>query len=307
MRSEVAAFAKGLGSAGGWGELDPGTLGELLLEARARAEAEWPGVTLDPDAFALALGEACRGRPVARETLRALRVGDLLVARACVAHDRAALRAFEGLLRDVELSLGRILPEAPDRADVLQSMRRRLLLSEEGRRPKLLEYNASGDLRAWLRVVAVRDALRVRRKAGREVRVSDHDDERLFDRGGIAVEAEAGNLKALHRDLVYNAFKEAVTRLEARDRTLLRLHYLDEVSLDALAALHRVHRATVARWLARARESLLLATRAVLEGQGSVQPDECDSLVRFVMSRFGGSFVKAFDDGHSTYEPTAPR
>lgn len=51
-----------------------------------------------------------------------------------------------------------------------------------------------------------------------------------------------------------HAIEDAAAELAPRDRALLRLHLVERASIDDIAALYRVHRATVARWIQSARE-----------------------------------------------------
>jgi serine/threonine protein kinase len=81
------------------------------------------------------------------------------------------------------------------------------------------------------------------------------------------------------------AFAEAMQAVAERDRLLLRQHFLDGLTLEQLAALHRVHRATAARWLARVREEIARETRKRLLEEGRVPQVEHDSLLRLIQSQ----------------------
>src|SRR5436305_1377687 len=73
----------------------------------------------------------------------------------------------------------------------------------------------------------------------------------------------------------------AVAQRSRRDRNLLRLHLLGGVTLEQLAQMYSVHRATIVRWLAAARAALLDATRAQIADQvGAADLDEMFDLVR---------------------------
>jgi len=47
-----------------------------------------------------------------------------------------------------------------------------------------------------------------------------------------------------------------------------------------------VHRATVARWIAKARETLLTETRTLLMKRLRVDQNEFESIMRLIQSRF---------------------
>jgi RNA polymerase sigma-70 factor len=60
-----------------------------------------------------------------------------------------------------------------------------------------------------------------------------------------------------HREAFREALQEALAMLTAREKTLLRLHFLDGMNIDALGTVFQVHRATVARWLVSIRTRVL--------------------------------------------------
>jgi RNA polymerase sigma-70 factor (ECF subfamily) len=72
---------------------------------------------------------------------------------------------------------------------------------------------------------------------------------------GLALDGgpELTAMRQLYRQRVHAALERALARLTARDKTLLRLHVVDGLNIEAIGALYRVHRATVARWLVASR------------------------------------------------------
>ena len=73
--------------------------------------------------------------------------------------------------------------------------------------------------------------------------------------------------------------------LSDREKNLLRQSAIDGLSIDDLAALYRVHRATCARWLEAAREALFSDTRRRLIDEAGIAEAECDSIIRLVQSQ----------------------
>ena len=61
--------------------------------------------------------------------------------------------------------------------------------------------------------------------------------------------------------------------------------HIDELSIDKLGALYRVHRATAARWVASARRALVDATRDQMITRLGVDSVELDSIIRLVRSQ----------------------
>src|SRR5204862_5045413 len=85
-------------------------------------------------------------------------------------------------------------------------------------------------------------------------------------------------IKAQYREAFAEGFRNAVTGASRRDRNLLRLHFLGGVTLDQLAQMYSVHRATVVRWLAAAREAVFAATREHVATEIAAPADELDEM-----------------------------
>jgi len=158
-------------------------------------------------------------------------------------------------------------------------MRERLFLVEDSEAQRLASYSGRGDLRTWLRAAAVRMAIDVMR-ARREVPVTPQS---LADIGDLA-DPMLASLKQRYRDEFRDAFGEAARALTDRERTLLRYRFLDGLSIDEIGTLYRVHRATVARWIATIREGLFEATRVGLMARLRISDTEADSVLRLIDS-----------------------
>jgi RNA polymerase sigma-70 factor (ECF subfamily) len=81
------------------------------------------------------------------------------------------------------------------------------------------------------------------------------------------------------------AFRDALAALDGEQRTLLRMHFVDAVTLDELAPLRNVHRATIARHLAAARKTILDKVRGQLRERFALSIEEFERLIRLVRSR----------------------
>jgi RNA polymerase sigma-70 factor (ECF subfamily) len=92
-------------------------------------------------------------------------------------------------------------------------------------------------------------------------------------------------VKQRYRDEFRIAFGEAAAQLTDRERTLLRYRFVDDLSIDEIGALYRVHRATVARWIAAIRESLFEGTRTRLMARLELDEPEVDSVLRLIDSQ----------------------
>jgi len=256
--------------------------GDPLAEMIAAARAAWPKVELDDDRF-LAHVRARVPDGVPLETAAAeLHASDLYLACACADGDRAALAAFElHYLSAVDRALRRLELDADDVHEVKQRVRISLFVAEDGP-PRIAGYTGRGGLRSWLRVVAVHDAFAMKRVARRYESV---DEDRLVDLACAGATPEVAYLKRLYRREFERAFRDAIQGLATRERTLIRQHFLDGVTVIELAHLYRVHRVTAARWLADARDALLASTRAFLIERLDVPAAEIEAILRLVLSQ----------------------
>ncbi len=247
------------------------------LIARARAEA--PGVELDPVQFVGHLAERVGFDVHGRPLLHAVHAGDLWIAFGCVVRDAGALAAFEvRFAPEIRGSLQRSFERALAEDAELQ-LRDKLLLVAGDDAPRLASYAGRGGLAPWLRAAAMRTAIDLMR-ARRELPT---DPSALGD--VAAIDPLLGLLKQRYHDEFRVAFTDAASKLTDRERTLLRYRFLDDLSIDEIGTLYRVHRATVARWIATIRESLFEATRERLMAQLTLTDSEVDSVLRLIDSQ----------------------
>jgi RNA polymerase sigma-70 factor (ECF subfamily) len=247
-------------------------VGEIVAAARAAR----PDLVIDEVAFKRFL----RARPARLESSARANAGDLALAFACTRGDAAALRAIENdhLARMADILPPRYRAEA---SEIAQVLRDRLLVQA-----KIGDFTGRGDLRAWLRVAGVRIALNLERKKRREVALPD--DHALEDRAALDLELQ--HLKGRYRREFKQAFSAALAVLEPRARNLLRQHYLDGLTMDAVARLYRVHRITVVRWMNEARTALARETRRELSARMRVDKRELESILRLIESQIEVTF-----------------
>lgn len=257
-----------------------------LRELLAQAGAPWPGVHVPDDIFAAWVAERLPASADPEQVLSKLRTSDLYLACACARGDEHALRAIEtGPLGEVAGAVGRMNLDKIRTQDVMQTVRRILFVAPENRPgalPRIAEYRGLGDLRSFIRVTAVRAALRMIRKERHELPLEDGVMATLSSTGG---DIELEFIKRQYRTGFKRAFIQALRTLPAREQNLLRQHHLDGLSIDRLGALYRVHRATAARWLQRAQDALLTRTKQTLMEQMKVGRSECESIIRLVQSQ----------------------
>ena len=215
------------------------------------------------------------------------RKADLALASGCVRGDPSALRQFEAtVLSRVPQFLARLDASAALCDDVAQELRAELLIAAGGKPPGLAGYTGRGELKAWVRVVAIRTALRLRKS---ERRAPPDDGDPLLGKG----DPELDYLKLRYRSVCEEAFRGALATLSSRERLYLRLHYLEGLSLDRMASLYRVNRATIARRLAAHREKLHEQTRARLREVLKLRDSEFESLLGLLRSQLAVSLQGA--------------
>ena len=96
---------------------------------------------------------------------------------------------------------------------------------------------------------------------------------------------EISLFKQIYREPVSQAFATACAALDAQDRALLRLHYVDGVTTAKLATMFGISRATLIRRLAAARESLIESVKAALRAASGVADQDFESVLRLVKSQ----------------------
>jgi RNA polymerase sigma-70 factor (ECF subfamily) len=101
-------------------------------------------------------------------------------------------------------------------------------------------------------------------------------------RADSAAGPERALLQRQYGAYVKQALGDAATGLPARDRTLLRLHLLQGVSLTRLATMYRRDVSTLSRWVDRARTAFGAATREALKARLQVSEPELESIIRAV-------------------------
>jgi RNA polymerase sigma-70 factor, ECF subfamily len=257
----------------------------------ARARAAWADIDVADERFADFLGAR-----VTPADLEAARAADLWAACACGSSDGRTITAVEArYFPDVDIALGKMGLSADRINDVKQSLRRVLFVGDPaaGVAPRITEYRGSGDLRAWLRVTAMRAALKLLRKENRETPT----DDALLEARAHEDDPELAYMKAAYRASFKIAFQEALESLHARERTLLKQQIVDGLGIDELGALYQVHRATAARWVQSAREKLLTRTRRAFMLNARISSDECESIMRMVRSQLDVSLHRRLGAG----------
>jgi RNA polymerase sigma-70 factor (ECF subfamily) len=278
-------------------ELGVAVAPDAELERRLRgaittARANWPAVAIADDVFLRHLARVRRpgGADTVEQWLAQGTASDLYLACGCAVGDRAAMAAFDThYLGHLGAALARLALPPWIVDEVKQDVRQAVLVGDGTRAPRIADFSGAGNLRAWLRVVAINSARQFLRRAGRAsswVELADVVP-------SVANDPEAELLKAQYSEAFRAAFHAALANLLPRDRTLLRQRYLLRLGVGQIAAMYGVNRATVARRLERCNHLLLQSTRRLLAARLGVGGAEIDSILRFARSRLEVSIRSA--------------
>ena len=249
---------------------------ELVAAALRAGKAAYPRLRIDQDTLAAFLAE--RAQPDTPDE----RLAELVLTCACSRGDGEALaeleRQFFPELRRLMLRRCRSDSLADE---ALQILRTTLLVPRPTQPPEIADFSGVGPLAGWLRVVAVRIVMRFLRKEERSAPIEEVVAKRM-----IALDdPELKYIRDRYGDAVQVALREALLQTSTEDRNLLRHRYVDGYGIDQIAAVHRVHRATAARWVNRAEEALVGGARKNLETRYRVVAKEMQSLLKLIRSQ----------------------
>jgi RNA polymerase sigma-70 factor, ECF subfamily len=302
--SPVHASFAGAVAAGLRAQAEAAQVGEALDARLAEAAAAHPALRVAPERLAARLAEGLSlssgsGDEVAA-AVRALHAEDLLLALACEAGDRAALRTLDQALTDaVPRAAARLRPSNTFVDEVAQQLRQKLLVAPEGGRTKLRDYKGRGALAHWLRAAALRLSLNLleseapQRRAARPQQGEGQQGSGPLDRMAAAgPDPELGLIKRRYAPQFRAALESALAGLGPKERNLLRLYFAQGLTVEEIGRLEGTHKSTISRWLTRARVQLLAEVRAQLGRSLSLGDRELDSLLAAVGSQLHISLGK---------------
>lgn len=265
-------------------------LARAVVELHALGARAWPELDVPLEAFAGHVGGLIQRDPSYAGALAEVRADDLFVATGAVLGVQGAREAFmRAFLSRIGEYVGKVDGSAAFADEVRQELATRLLVGgEEGEPGKLAAYTGRGPLVGFVRVSAVRVAQN--KKRGK--RLDTLED--VGPRAPVATGAdpELAYLKERYAHEFAGAFRATLASLSPEQREVLRLHYIDGVSIDDVGARCGVSRATAARWLAKARERVLRETERRLKERLGASVASPASVIGLARSRIDlrGSF-----------------
>lgn len=275
--------------AASWGRVPPASLGAVLTDLCAQARAAYPDLGVTDRDLVAALAAHAPAEDVEAFCGRC-RASELALAVAAGAGGAPAIKELERIhATTLDATCRRFAGRGHGVDDLRQLLRERLFVADETEAPRITQYNGQGSLGSWLRVTATRLFIDLGRRKDRAREISEDPSELVVV---DAVDLELELVKTEYRGAVAAAMVEAARELPAGERHLLRQHLAAGLTIDQLAAVLGIHRATVARRIARARDALATRTRELVAANLQLDDRELGELFGLVVSKIDVSLRK---------------
>ncbi|HUB09247.1 MAG TPA: sigma factor-like helix-turn-helix DNA-binding protein [Myxococcales bacterium] len=265
-----------------------GDLEKRLASLVRRGQKAWPDLPVDSDDFVAFLAARTADRWPDGPSHDLPWLEDLYLCHACLAGSPGAIEAFERThFSNLPSHLSQLSPTSDFVGEVGQTLRAKLFVADRRGEKGVAAYTGRGPLGAWFRVTALNTALKLLREEMKHLRGGG---------GAPAVPAPADPERALIRARTRAELEETLRSVLAqaptRERALLKMHFVNGSTLEELAQIFKVHRATVARWIAGARQSVLRETQRRMVERFKLSPSELSSAFRITRSEWTLSLEK---------------
>ena len=285
---------------------DAATLDRLLTHRWRTCQAQWPTVQLPAEAFVRHVAErlpSASPDSSLESLLDQMSLGELFLACGCLRSIPAAIEAFDKHYLAKLPSQLRI-PSQSDAMleDVCQLTRVKLLVPTPEGAPRIGEYTGRGALLSWVRVTASRIAIKLQ---AAEKSSQQGDEDKVFD--GLQAPGTGAELELIKRRY-HSEFRQAMLQafsaLSSDERHLLRLYFVDQLSMYEMAALFRVNQGTISRWLKSARERVYEDTRNHLQSRLGLSPQDFKSFLAVLDSQLELSISQLLGEDDAPPRPT---
>jgi RNA polymerase sigma-70 factor (ECF subfamily) len=252
------------------------------------AEAAWSEFRIDRSSFLEKVRASLPEGPTT--ALPRLHHIELYLAHACALGERQALTLFtRRYLTKIPHYLRRFSGVEALLDECRTTLEDKLLLSPgTGGRPRIDQYSGRGPLDAWVAIVAQRTMLAMLRSRGAHI---DSTSE-LCDLWSAAYEVEGDAHRYLN--VIKETLREVLQSLPLRQRSILRLSIVEDVSLTQIARMLHVNQSTVSRTFHASLEKVNRQVRARLKEAHGMGDSEVESIVRQLQSRIDLSLSGLF-------------
>jgi RNA polymerase sigma-70 factor len=259
----------------------------LLKRAWEKGGGPWPEVALPEGSFVVRLAEGLSeedGGVALEQVLEKRDLPGLYLAWASLNKVPAAIEALERhYLVKLPMLLGAIkLPDAM-LDDVCQQVRMHLLVGTARSGPRLVKYTGEGKLLNWIRVNALRIALRQGAAVRETPQANLEEDPEVLRTLGHNPELDV--IKRRYRSEFNQAARAAITALLAEEQDLLRFRYMDRLSTTEIALLFGVDQSTISRRLKGLLQKVSGDTKRRLQERLGLSSQEFESLLADIESQ----------------------
>jgi RNA polymerase sigma-70 factor (ECF subfamily) len=210
------------------------------------------------------------------ELVAMLRVGELVLARACSAGNDHAwdmfLVRFRASLFETAYRVARDEATGRELADGLYAELYGIPNREGRRISKLDYYMGRGSLEGWLRTVLAQQHVNRCRSQAKDVSLDEQVE------AGVCFAASSPAEAAEPDDRVAEAVSQTLAELGSEERFLLASYYLDQRTLANIGRQMGVHESTISRKLERLTGELRKRIRKRLQAAG-INPRRCNELL----------------------------
>lgn len=247
--------------------------------AWAEAQRQWPSLGVTEAEFVGRIASVLESASPSPVALTTIRPTEQMLVAACLEQRPGAMVALERYAFELLPSVAQRFASVLTADELVQRVRTKLLTPPPGESPLLARFTGVTSLGRWIRIVAVRlglDAARSsQRRQAREHTLPDALPQR---------DPEFYWMRQLYTENFERILSENLLALPVRDRNLLKAQVVHGMSLEEMARVWSVHRATVARWLRAARLGLLGSVRDGLQVQAGLSESEVDSVLNLIRS-----------------------
>jgi RNA polymerase sigma-70 factor, ECF subfamily len=257
-------------------EVTPRELETILERLVEESRAAWPDLQIGAEEFVGYLAARVPPDQSIRDALHSLHVTDLYLACGCANGNAKAIAALESHY------ISKLVPVLSRKAEgdndeVAQRLRVRTLVGDGRGRPRIASYSGRGPLGKWIRISATRLAVDLHRLA-----------KPIFDAAHAAdvtsSDVERSYIVQRYGDEFAKGLEWALAQLTKRERTLLHLHFLEEVSVAQIAARQGVTPRTVQRRLAAAEKQIVKNLQSLVAQRLELSSSQVESLLPDVES-----------------------
>ncbi len=217
--------------------------------------------------------------------LDSLKWEELFLTTACASGDGAAWQAFHLRYHGVIQKAARHCTEnASEAQELSESMMSDLFLpvstASGTKTNKIGQYDGTGSLEGWIKVVVTRMAIDQIRRSQKQVSLEELDGE-PESRAGIPrdiVSTVGVDIPAASK-MFAASLNHAMNQLGGQEKLILSLYYMEDLSLKEIGRLIKVHESTVSRTLDRLKKQLRKSVERHLRDRFRVQAADVAQLI----------------------------